>query len=121
VIGTLFKVQELKPTILKELSEEANMVPQPLRPKYVCSTDVLLLEDGVQRIALETIDVDDLVSGAGRGNLLRKKFLIFFFCTKGVPIAILGLEKEDGKFYVEDWEFVHLRPQPPLPQIDDDQ
>lgn len=34
IIGTLFKLQELKPSILKELSDQLEILPQPAR--YLC-------------------------------------------------------------------------------------
>lgn len=34
IIGTLFKLQELKPSILKELSDQLEIIPQPTRYAY---------------------------------------------------------------------------------------
>lgn len=65
VIGTLFKHQDLKPSILKELSEELQLVPQPKRINFVDETDKLILEDELQRIRLvgDVIDVHRVVTG----------------------------------------------------------
>lgn len=52
IIGTTFVHQRLKPSILREISEEAQLAPQPIRHNYVDETDVLILEDDVQRIQL---------------------------------------------------------------------
>lgn len=52
IIGTTFVHQRLKPSILREISEEAQLAPQPIRQNYVDETDVLILEDEVQRIQL---------------------------------------------------------------------
>lgn len=50
IIGTTFVHQILKPSILREISEEAQLAPQPIRQNYVDESDVLVLEDEVQRI-----------------------------------------------------------------------
>lgn len=64
LIGTLFKHQSLKPSILKEISEETQLAPQPARDNYADDTDKLILEDELQRIRLfGKLDVNTIVTG----------------------------------------------------------
>lgn len=64
IIGTFFKDQVLKPSILKEISEDNQLVPLPPRSNYNDETDVLILEDELQRIKLEgKINVAETVTG----------------------------------------------------------
>lgn len=58
VIGTLFKDQRLKPSILVQLSEANHMKPQPIRPHFSDPSDVLLIEDELQRYELIGIRAD---------------------------------------------------------------
>ncbi|RXG52990.1 DNA polymerase delta subunit 2, partial [Armadillidium vulgare] len=64
IIGTLVKRQDLKPSILKELSEENQLVPQPVLEKFTSDDDEIILEDELQRIQLKgKINVHELVTG----------------------------------------------------------
>lgn len=64
LIGTLFVHQKLKPSILRDISEEAQLAPQPVREKFVDDSDVLILEDELQRIRLlGKMDVHQFVTG----------------------------------------------------------
>ncbi|XP_059053766.1 DNA polymerase delta subunit 2 [Achroia grisella] len=102
VIGTIFKLQELKPSILKDLSEQLEIIPQPPRTHFVHDSDSLVLEDELQRIRLigDSIDVHQVVTG--------------------VVCAVLGSEDEDGVFTIEDVCWAGCSIQKPFPKLAND-
>lgn len=82
LIGTLYKHQELKPSVLRELSEELQLITQPARTNYASFKDILYLEDEVLRIKLvgNHVNIQDVVTG--------------------VICAVLGQELKNGAFSV---------------------
>lgn len=64
LIGTLLKHQSLRPSILRDISEETQLAPQPVRENFVDDADKLILEDELQRIRLlGKMDVHTMVTG----------------------------------------------------------
>ncbi|XP_015838416.1 DNA polymerase delta subunit 2 [Tribolium castaneum] len=100
VIGTLFKNQKLKPSILKQLAEEDQLVPQPIVTHFTDKSDELFIEDELQRyLIISCIPCDYLVTG--------------------ISCALLGTADDKGRFIVEDYTFADFRPQIPRPLLDD--
>ncbi|XP_014203660.1 DNA polymerase delta small subunit-like [Copidosoma floridanum] len=89
IIGTLYKHQALKPSILKEIADELQAVPQPPRLNYCNPKDALFLEDDVARIRLV-------------GNLTPEALVT------GLTSALCGHGLNDGSFWVEDFCFPGL-------------
>lgn len=82
IIGTLYKHQKWKPSILQELSEDHQLtLPEP-KPTYCSENDQLYLEDEMLRIKLVVRDED------------LKNYVT------GVVCAILGHKEKDGNFVV---------------------
>ena len=81
IIGTLYKHQELKPSILREIAEELQALPQPQRLNYCSPKDALFLEDDVARVKLV-------------GNLTAEALVTGLVC------AVFGHGLDDGSFWV---------------------
>lgn len=96
IIGTIYKHQTHKPSILKEISEENQLAPQPPREHYADKDDKLVMEDELQRVRLTgNIQLDQVATG--------------------VVCAVRGyLKEEDDHFSVEEILFYECGPQKPL-------
>jgi DNA polymerase delta subunit 2 len=91
IVGTVFKQQERKPSILKELSEDGALEMQPVHTVYTAETDSLVLEDESMRVKLEG------------GEVLKAGDLV-----NGVVAGIWGREVTGGKFSVKDVIFAKI-------------
>ncbi|CAH0564120.1 unnamed protein product [Brassicogethes aeneus] len=92
IMGTLFKDQSLKPSVLKQLAESNQLNPQPILSHFTDDSDVLFIEDELQRYH---------VLGSMKGNNL----------VTGITCALLGTDAGKGKFLVEDYTFADFREQ----------
>ncbi|XP_053954084.1 DNA polymerase delta subunit 2 [Anastrepha ludens] len=95
IIGTIYKHQNHKPSILREISEENQLAPQPPRKYYADLEDKIILEDELQRVRL---------CGKVDGRYL----------ASGVACAVLGCIEEDGRFVVKRILFYEAGPQKPM-------
>ena len=88
ILGTVFKQQPEKPSILEELREEEDpMIPMAPKQKYISDADFILLEDETTRVRLVAKDgcgvkVSEIVNGA--------------------VCAVKGKPTKDGKFEILD-------------------
>ncbi|EFN75644.1 DNA polymerase delta small subunit [Harpegnathos saltator] len=87
IIGTLYKHQKSKPSILQELSEDHQLTLLEPKPNYCSEKDQLFLEDEMLRIKL-MVDIADL-----------KNYVT------GVVCAVLGYKEKDGTFAIKEWCF----------------
>lgn len=99
IIGTIYKHQAHKPSILKEISEENQLAPQPPRGHYADGDDKLVIEDEQQRVRLTgNIHLDQVATG--------------------VVCAVRGiLQEEDDYFKVHEILFYESGPQKLLKSI----
>ena len=91
IIGTIFKQQERKPSILSELSEEAGVEFEPPHTMFTMDTDTLMLEDESMRVKLEC------------GQFMKPGDLV-----NGVVLGVWGKEEKGGKFRVKDVVFAKI-------------
>ncbi|KHJ40085.1 hypothetical protein D918_09878 [Trichuris suis] len=66
IVGTAYKLQEMKPSVIRELRDEIRTKPQPMQslPKYADSKDEIVLEDEELRVKLVgSIETYDLCTG----------------------------------------------------------
>ncbi|XP_015592070.1 DNA polymerase delta small subunit [Cephus cinctus] len=98
IIGTQFKHQQWKPSILKELGDDHDLIPTVPRNDYCSEKDVPFLEDEMLRVKLvgDKVNIKDIVTG--------------------IVCAVLGHEKADGTFEVEDWCFPGCAPKTITPE-----
>lgn len=82
IIGSLFKHQPNKPSILQELSDDHQLTPSEPKEDYCSDDDCLFLEDQTSRIKLTGEKVD-----------IRKS-------VTGVVCAVLGQENAKSTFEV---------------------
>nr|XP_012227934.1 PREDICTED: DNA polymerase delta small subunit-like isoform X2 [Linepithema humile] len=87
IIGTLYKHQKWKPSILHELSEDHQLTLSEPKSNYCSEKDQLFLEDEMLRIKLIIEDAD------------LKNYVT------GVVCAVLGCKEKDGSFLIKDWCF----------------
>jgi DNA polymerase delta subunit 2 len=77
IIGTFYKDQVLKPSILKEISndhKDKEPARDTLNANYHHESDKLILEDDVQRIRLEgNINVAEMITGVVGAVLGKSK------------------------------------------------
>lgn len=98
IIGTLFKHQKWKPSILHELSEDHQLTLPEARSNYCSEKDQLFLEDEMLRIKLVVEDKS------------LKNYVT------GVVCAILGYKDKNGSFEIKDWCFPGCVPKSSLTQ-----
>ncbi|KAH8395338.1 hypothetical protein KR222_010167 [Zaprionus bogoriensis] len=96
IVGTIYKHQAHKPSILRDISEENQLAPQPQRQNYSEPGDKIILEDELQRVRLQ----GDELEGC---NL-----------ATGIVCAVKGGTDSDGYFNVEGILFLESGPQKPL-------
>lgn len=100
LVGTLYKQQKLKPSILREISDENHVAPQPTTIFYDDS-DKVILEDGLNRIALSgKIDASKLVTGIVCALLGELKLINFQLPETILTVIVLTTDVSPSLFMI---------------------
>jgi len=89
IVGTLFKQQENRPSVLKEFSEDQVDLPEEEKQSYTAESDTLVLEDDTMRVKLI-------------GNVDPRVFVT------GVIVGCWGREAKGGNFDVKELIFPRI-------------
>ncbi|ENN71100.1 hypothetical protein YQE_12033, partial [Dendroctonus ponderosae] len=111
VIGTVFKDQKLKPSVLKQLAEGNQLIPQPILTHFTDESDLLFMEDEVQRYQIVGKFKNFFKT---RLNCIQIYLLGKIDGTKlvtGITCALLGTDIGKGKFEVDEHIFAEFREQ----------
>lgn len=106
IIGTLFKHMPLQPSILKEISEDNQLMPQPYLNVYTSENDVLWLQDEEEGIELiGDITAGDYLTGiplalTGKGENDASKFRVIDVCFADLPLQIERPLLNEDKYVV---------------------
>lgn len=97
IIGNVFKIMPMKPSIVKELLQDKSLDVQPIQERYYSDSDTLTLQGPHQKIPL-----------APAGPVSSQSF------PCGTTIAVFGKRNSDGVFFVER----HIVPGTPVSAVD---
>lgn len=104
IIGILFKHMQLQPTVLKEISEDNQLIPQPLRDRYIDDQDYLILQAERESIKLTgNSSVHSHLTGIVMGLLgyvsgEAKEFVVEDYCYPILPIRSSTLLCKQDKY-----------------------
>ncbi|KAI1301753.1 DNA polymerase delta subunit 2 [Halotydeus destructor] len=99
IMGTLLKSMKLQPSVLREISDDLQLIVQPKSGDevYLSDDDFAMLQDDTESI-----------------NLVGEGFKVAEHVT-GVMMAVIGVEADNGnKFVVEDYCYPLFAPQKAL-------
>lgn len=100
--GILLKVMKLQPSVLREVDDSLELVPEEKREKYIHDDDYLRLQDDSEQVIL--VGGPDVASH-----------------VTGVAVAVIGTEHDNGsKFMVEDFTYAVPAPQTVHRMLGDD-
>lgn len=102
LMGVILKVMKLQPSVLREVDDSLELVPEERREKYIHDDDYLRLQDETEQVIL--IGGPDVASH-----------------VTGVALAVIGTEHDNGsKFMVEDFTYPVPSPQIPYKMLGED-
>lgn len=100
--GILLKVMKNQPSVLREVDDNLEFVPQEEKSKFIDDSDYLKIQDETESVCLVGgLDVASHVTG--------------------VAVTVIGTEHDNGsKFMVEDYAYAAPAPQTPYKMLGDD-
>jgi len=122
IIGILFKHMQLQPTILKEISEDNQLIEQPVRDRYIEDQDFCMIQDERESVKLiGNLNIHSHVTGIIIGLLgfsedNGNQFVVEDYCYSSLPQNISSIERpfmEEDKFIILVSGFGFAKQSPP--------